>query len=428
MILDLSTVVYRLPVHSDLPAQDTVAIMVRGVVVGVSKVQYKLYHFPWKLRSTRCRMISSSVKYAELRYLEKGQPASVLQYASTHLPDSTTCQYARVRILAAPWNPADALAILGVYPTPYHQDPLVEATQRRSYENPDASVAGSEGWGQVVESQIPHLPAGTIVVPDRPSMGTYRTYLDSPHWIPLARGHELLESVGATHGATLFQVGGTALRLLSDFGSLRLGDVVVQNAGNSAVGYVSSQIAANLLGLLPVSLVRRGTRSAAQFDTLRDHLLESGRCVAVFAEEDVADDPKGFVEQMRAIGDGNKPKLALNAVGGDSASRLLQILAPEGVLVTYGGTSGHPVSISTSQSIFDAKSVHGFWFSRWMAQRSSKSERKKMMDALVNMVLDGTLEPAPSRAFHLADYKQALEYNLAQSSETIRSKVVFTMD
>lgn len=47
-----------------------------------------------------------------------------------------------------------------------------------------------------------------------------------------------------------------------------------------------------------------------------------------------------------------KPKLALNCVGGNSATNLLRTLLHKGVMVTYGGMSREPVQVPTSAFIF----------------------------------------------------------------------------
>ena len=47
-----------------------------------------------------------------------------------------------------------------------------------------------------------------------------------------------------------------------------------------------------------------------------------------------------------------RPVLALNCVGGSSATELCKSLAKDGVHVTYGGMSMRPVLASTSHLIF----------------------------------------------------------------------------
>jgi trans-2-enoyl-CoA reductase len=118
------------------------------------------------------------------------------------------------------------------------------------------------------------------------------------------------------------------------------------------------------------------------------------------------------------------PKLALNGVGGSSCGLLFRLLDPGGTLVTYGGMSRKPVTVSTAQLIFDDIRVRGYWQSRWMSEASHGSKLRLVND-LVDLVLDHGLKCPPVRVFDLKDYRQALEFEAEQSSQAVRSKVVF---
>lgn len=61
--------------------------------------------------------------------------------------------------------------------------------------------------------------------------------------------------------------------------------------------------------------------------------------------------PENVREQVKAAGM-PAPKLALNCVGGESATTLSKMLMPGGTIVTYGGMSMKPVSIPTPVLIF----------------------------------------------------------------------------
>src|SRR5207248_10851014 len=112
----------------------------------------------------------------------------------------------------------------------------------------------------------------------------------------------------------------TALRMLRDFVDLAAGDFVIQNAANSAVGRLVIQIAkANQWRT--INLVRR--------PELIDELRALGGDFVFLDDDDV----KG---QIATATGGAPMRLALNCVGGDSALRLANALAPGGTLVTYG--------------------------------------------------------------------------------------------
>lgn len=403
----------------------------------------------------------------------------------------------QMEMFAAPINPADIMNVKGQYPNPYHHHHHRSSSSSSSYnkENTCATrlqspieeevvldnvrgsgifghshtVAGSEGWGQIRQildthsqsdpstptlsnmvqqqrqQQLPRLNVGDIVVPAVPGLGTWRTsmWLPRQNVIVIERGSELLlqqqqHKMSMEQIAPLFQTGGTAWRMLHDFVHLQSGDVILQNAGNSAVAIMISQIAASL-NVKTISLVRRGCRSKEQYEGMVDYLTTTGKNTAVYAQEDLLQDKscwKACMEQIRSLG--SPPQLAMNAVGGESASLLIKLLGDGGTLVTYGGMSQQPVEVKTTHFIFRNIRCVGFWLSAWMVQQhhqamhcshgsttTKHNNRADMMNQLVALVLDSHIECPPVQSFALDDYKNALEFESQQSNKAIRKKVVF---
>jgi mitochondrial enoyl-[acyl-carrier protein] reductase / trans-2-enoyl-CoA reductase len=374
--------------------------------------------------------------YHELSFLKAGEPAQVLSYHATDPKDPEPAAFVaphmvKVEMLAVPWNPADAMSVAGRYPSPTNHTPEADVARSSAFFL-HRKVAGSEGWGRVTDvngdDNNNSVHVGDYVVPGQPGLGTCRSSI----WLPtnavirLERGQELFDALGATAVAPLFQTGGTAVGMLKRFVALKPGDVVVQNAGNSAVGFMVSQLAASM-GLQTVSLVRRGSRSPEQFADMGAFVKQRGKNALVMAEEDVLnseDSMAAFLSYIRDLSD-RYPRLALNAVGGPSAGLLLKLLGPGGTIVTYGGMSMQPVTIPTSQLIFGDIKAAGYWHSRWMAQNSTAAERSKMMNGLVDSVLDDKVECPPVKAFSLSESRAAFEFEAQQSGEAIRSKIVF---
>ena len=272
------------------------------------------------------------------------------------------------------------------------------------------------------------VTVGDLVTPSFSGFGTWRSslWLPADHLIRVPHGAELLAQHGPANVAPLFQTAGTALRLLNDFVELRLGDVVVQNAGNSAVGLLASQMAAAVSGAMTVSLVRRKNRSTQQYDEMVNYLMETGKNAAVFAEEDLLQDADALqqcIETIRRLG--AAPQLALNAVGGESASLLLKLLGDGGTMVTYGGMAQQPLQVKPTQFIFRDLRLVGYWHSRWMAQRSKADDRSAMVSQLVSLVLQDQVQCPAVECFALSDFSSALKFHAQQSHAAIRKKVVF---
>ena len=176
---------------------------------------------------------------------------------------------------------------------------------------------------------------------------------------------------------------------------------------------------------IPVlSLVRRGSRTESQFEQLVDELTQqSTNTTQVIAEEDLLQNKQALKELQAAL-QLKPPRLALNAVGGDSANLLLKLLAPGGTMVTYGGLSMKPVTVATPQLIFKDVTVRGYWHSRWMVRAFSK-QQIQMVDQLVDSVVDGSVQCPPHQVFPLSNVQEAMEFQQQQSLDAIRRKVVF---
>jgi len=353
----------------------------------------------------------------------------------TPRPPRLNQPYALVEMLCASVNPADIMTINGTYPSPYRpnsaQEKFARSKRAAALGGGHQTIAGSEGWGRVVEvvcnEGADWLAVGDYVTPSFSGFGTWRSsmWLPCDHLVPILRGGELLERFGPAAVAPFFQTAGTAWRMLHDFGDLNIGDVVVQNAGNSAVSLMASQLAYEL-GIKTVSLVRRKNRSTQQFDELVQYLMVVGKNAAVFAEEDVENGRESFEVLKTKVRDfGAAPQLALNSVGGTSSNLLLKLLGDGGTLLSYGGMSQLPIEIKTTHLIFRDIRLCGYWHSRWMAQRSTVESRSAMVNQLVDLVLDGRVQLAPVKCFALSEFEAALDFISKQSTEAIRRKAVF---
>lgn len=383
-------------------------------------------------RDRLCLKDTTQRFYHELSYAQNGEPVEVLTYQATSpfvedskLPDGEQQELVKVQMLHAPWNPADVNVVQGKYASPYDSPGVVCTKPNNQSQHFDGrTVSGSEGWGRVISSQSSSLPEGSLVTMSQSGLGTLRSSLWVPPTALLPVPNDLLDKLGPA-GSSLFQLGGTALRMLTDFVSLQPGEVVIQNAGNSGVGLMLSQLAPAIFSAPVVSLVRRGSRTPAEFESLVDYLQSTGKNAMVIAEEDL-DEPdlrKGIQARIRDLSaTGQLPKLAVNAVGGTSAQSLLRLLDSGGSLVTYGGMSGKPVIVATPQLIFKDFKVAGYWHSRWMVQ-NAPSTKQALISSLVEAVQVHGVQCPPCQVFPLKDVREALHWQSEQGA--VRKKLVF---
>lgn len=175
--------------------------------------------------------------------------------------------------------------------------------------------------------------------------------------------------------ATLSTSPFTALRILSDFGSLSPGDVIVQNAGSSAVGTAVVQIA-NAMGLKTVSLVRE---SSADYAPTVERLKLMGGDV-VIGESYVS--TAGFQAVMSDIG---APKLGINGSDTVSCALVSSLVGKGATVVTYC-----PGVLNAASLKAKGASAASFSLPAWLAG-SQRSDVEAMVTKLTGMIEDGKL-------------------------------------
>ena len=379
----------------------------------------------WKLE--KCARAGKHRGYHELSYTTPGDPSEALRYLqeSTSRSSPDTSLQIEVKMLHVPWNPADVNTVQGKYASPYVGSAMSPSSCESLYFS-GRSVAGSEGWGIVQSGTSSSIPDGSLVAIGTPGLGTLRSSLWVSKSDVVTVPNDVLEKLGPS-GSTLFQLGGTALRMLTDFVTLQSGDLVIQNAGNSGVGIMASQLAKALFGSHAISLVRRGSRSTQQTDEMIDYLTETGKNTMVLLEEDLddADYRSEIQSRLRDLSaSGDLPKLALNAVGGESARCLLRLLDNGGTMVTYGGMSARPsVTVAAPQLIFKDYRILGYWHSRWMVNNPLPAKQTMINNLLQCVGNKGVVAP-PCEVFALKDVVEALSWQASQEG-SIRRKLVF---
>lgn len=316
-----------------------------------------------------------------------GPPLEVIAVEREEVPRPGPGQVL-IAMRRAPIHPADLNTIEGTYGTV----------------RPPPAVGGGEGAGVVEETGtgVEGLRVGQVVRPS-PGLGTWREFLvaDAKDAWPLPEGLTLEQAAGLTVNPP------TAWRMIEDFVKLKPGDWVTQNAANSAVGRCVIQIAHHR-GLRTLNLVRR--------PELVEELKAIGADVVLVEGENLS-------KRAKELTGGKEVRLALNAVGGESALNLSRALGAGGVLVTYGGMSKQPFMIGAGPLIFKDLQYRGFWVSRWF--REAPRERALAMIAeIASLVRAGKLEIPVARQFPLAEARAALELAMAGGRA---GKVMFTM-
>jgi trans-2-enoyl-CoA reductase len=185
----------------------------------------------------------------------------------------------------------------------------------------------------------------------------------------------------------------TAWRLLHGYVELKTGDWVIQNAANSAAGRAVIQIA-HALGYKTVNVVRR--------EELIDELRADGGDLVLIDSENLRDEVKNAT--------GGAPiHLGLNAVGGESALRLMNCLAPSGTLVTFGAMSLQPLKIPNGLLIFKDLRFRGIWINKWY-DNATPTERMAAFNPIFEMAGRGLLQTKVEQSYPLNEIKAAVEH------------------
>lgn len=296
----------------------------------------------------------SKMSGKQLIFRTTGKPTEVLELETDVLisqaPDPGQVL---VRILAAPINPADLNTVEGTY----------------GVKLPLPATPGIEGCGVVETSGSADFEIGDeVIFLRRASTWASHTTVPASSLFKLPPGIDPLQ-------ASMLKVNpATAWRLLHGFTKLEPGEWVIQNGGNSGVGRCVIQLARDL-GIPLVSFVRR----RESIDKLRE----------LGTEHVFSDDEEGHAEAREILGGANAT-LAFNAVGGDSALRLMKLLKEGGIHITYGAMSRKPVTIPNGLLIFRDIQFRGLWVSRWI-ENAPHDEVHAVYRDLAARVAAGTL-------------------------------------
>ena len=306
-------------------------------------------------------------------YSTHGNPADVLHIKTQPWPRPGPDEVV-VAMQAAPINPADLNAIEGKYPG--------------KREVP--AVPGFEGSGIVSEvgKNISNGSVGSLVILPH-DIGTWREAC-------AVKASDLVvvpPEIDPVQAAMLKINPLTAWQLLHGYVELKSGDWVIQNAANSAAGRAVIQIA-HAFGYKTVNVVRR--------EELIEELRSEGGDVVLL-------DHGNLRSVVKDATGGAAIRLGLNAVGGESALRLMNCLAPGGTLVSFGAMSLQPLKIPTGLLIFKDLRFRGIWINKWY-DNATPAGRMAAFNPIFDMAKRRLLLTRVEKSYPLREAKAALEH------------------
>lgn len=256
------------------------------------------------------------------------------------------------------------------------------------------AIAGNEGVAEILEcgSNVKNFKVGDRIIPFTNLLGTWRTHALLSDQLIM----KVPAKMGIVEAATLTVNPPSAYRMLKDYVDVHKDDTVIQNGANSAVGQMVIQMC-RIWGIKCVGIVR----NRPNLDELIGHLKSLGAS-EILTEEQLR------TTTLFKSGALNKPKLALNCVGGKSSTEMLRHLDAKGVMVTYGAMSREPVTAPNAALIFKDISFRGFWMSRWNKEHPRDEIRFAMVEDLVNWYAEGKLRAPVHHMVPFEQYEKAL--------------------
>jgi NADPH:quinone reductase-like Zn-dependent oxidoreductase len=275
-----------------------------------------------------------------------------------------------IDVLAFPINPADLLFCRG----------------RNQPRQSLPATPGAECVGRItaVGSGVTDLRLGDLVIHLQRENWVQRRCVAAADAIPLPADLDLVQ-------AAMLRINpATALGLLEDHVGLRLGDWVIQNAANSAVGRHLTALA-KVRRVHTIAVVNRGDVAAELQALGADAVLQDGPDLA---------------ERAQAAAGGAPIRLGIDAIGGEAGRHIGDCLADGGVVVSYGALSGDDPMLSRA-ALTRGVGVTGFGLSYGLARRTRVQVRELYAD-LAAKVRDGLLRAPVEATYGIDDIKAAL--------------------
>lgn len=305
-----------------------------------------------------------------------GPAAEVAELVDVPEPELPNSGEVVIEMLASPINPSEFLSFDGRFGANAPNLP---------------AFAGGEAVGRVVAvgEGVSHIKVGDRVLTQYAGRGSWRERI-----LAKADGmFALPDDIGTLQLAMLAVNPATAWNMLNNFVTLKPEEWVLQNAGNSSVGYNVVRLAQHL-GARCVSVVRRDDQVGA--------LLAKGADAVVVDGEDL---PARIGEAV----DGAPIRLAFDAVAGAATRGLANAVAPGGTVVIYGILSGERGEFDATDVLFRDVSIRGFWLTVWF-RKTPHDVKRNLYRRLAAMMADGTIEIPIEATYPMKEVKQALAH------------------
>jgi NADPH:quinone reductase-like Zn-dependent oxidoreductase len=306
-----------------------------------------------------------------------GVPEEVLQVRDGTAPEPGPGEV-RVRLTASPVNPSDLLVVRGEY----GKLPPLPATP--GFEG--VGVVDRSGGGMI--ALLRGLKPGKRVAVICAGGGAWAEFAV----VPARQVIPLPDDIPDEQAASFFVNPASALVMTRHVLKVPPGEWLLQTAAGSALGRMVTRLGKHY-GFRTIGVVRRREQA--------EELRRAGAgAVLCTADESI---PNG----VRNLTEGRGVKYAIDAVGGETGSAVVQALGAGGRLLVYGTLSREPMSLDPRLLMMGRKSVEGFWLSEWVReQRPLKMLR--LFGTIRDLMRSGVLTSEVGATFPLDEVQKAV--------------------
>jgi NADPH:quinone reductase-like Zn-dependent oxidoreductase len=311
-----------------------------------------------------------------IQFAKAGGP-EVLQFIETIVP-APGAHEVRIKVKAIGVNRAESM---------FRNDKYIEPVKFPGSLGYEASgivdAVGAEVAGFKPGDEVDLIPSF--------SMNDYHTYGE----VILAPDYAVVphpKTLSFAEAASAWMMFVTAYGALIEDAKVGKGDFVVIPAASSSVGLAAIQIA-NYAGATSIAL----TRTSAK----RKQLLEAGAAHVIATEE------QDLVAEVTRITDGKGARVVFDPVGGANFSKLISVLAFQGIAFIYGALDEGATTIPVLEMIPKLVTVkaHNIW-----ATTGDETRRKAAVEYVLKGFESGALRPVIDHTFKFDEMREVHRY------------------
>ncbi len=265
------------------------------------------------------------------------------------------------------------------------------------------SGLGSEGAGVVeaVGAEVSRFKPGDRVAYASAPLGAYAEY----HAVPETALVRLPDAIGFEQAAAVMLKGLTVQYLLRQTFPLRGGETILFHAAAGGVGLIACQWA-KALGVKLIGTAGNAAKAALAKAHGAWEVIDLSR--------------EDFVKRVHELTGGKKCPVVYDSVGKDTWERSLDCVAPRGLMVTFGNSSG-PVT-GVNLGILSQKGSLYVTRPTLFHYANTPERLAQMSDELFALMANGRIRVEIGRRFPLAE--AAAAHTALQSRQTTGSTVL----